>query len=402
MNILYIHQYFYTPEEGGGTRSYWIAKKMIERGHNVILVTSSKKYRKCSVVDVSGIKVIYIPGNYNNSLSNFAKMYEFLKFMFRSAIIGVKQKNIDLVYATSTPLSVGFPALVIKLFKGIPFVFEVRDLWPEFPIQIGAIRNQFIIWILRWFEKKIYLNAIHIVTLSPGMKEGVIEQGISETKVSMIPNMSKPDEFFPRSPQEDDYNKFGICNDKFNIIHFGAIAPANGLEYLIESAKLFKEKKEGDIMILYLGKGAQESVLKQMSRDYALDNVQFLGFMNMSDTSLVVNCCDISITSFKNLPILTTNSPNKLFDSFSAGIPCVVNSNGWTKELVEKYECGFYVNPDSPEEFVDKIIYYKQHPELLKYMGANARKLACTVFDKELLTGKVVDLLENVIREPQS
>ena len=149
-----------------------------------------------------------------------------------------------------------------------------------------------------------------------------------------------------------------------------------------------------DVNFIFLGDGATLPVLKSMVEEYELHNVQFLGNHKMKVVSEIVNCCDISITSFKNLPILNTNSPNKLFDSLSAGKPIVVNSAGWTKDLVEKQNCGFYVDPNDPQDFVDKIIGIKNDNALLAEWGHNARVLSERVFDKSRLIQQLILLID--------
>ena len=147
MNILYIHQYFLTPQEPGGTRSYWLAQELIKNGHQVAMLTSSAKFQEeIKELNIDGIKVIYVKEDYDQNMSITRRLKAFVKFMYKSSMIGMQQKNIDLVIATSTPLTIGIPALVLKWFKKIPYIFEVRDLWPEVPIQMGAIKNKWIIF----------------------------------------------------------------------------------------------------------------------------------------------------------------------------------------------------------------------------------------------------------------
>lgn len=397
MNILYIHQYFCTPDEPGGTRSYWISKELVERGHNVTMITSTNKLHPypCETT-IEGIKVIYVKNDYSNYMSPLRKVYSFLNFLKLAIKEGRKQKNIDIVYATSTPLTIGYVALRLKAIKKFPYIFEVRDLWPEFPIQIGAIKNPILIWLLRKFEKRIYDKAEHIVALSPGMQEGVISTGIKPEKTSMIPNMSKPDIFYPHEVDLEIVEKFGIDTSKFNVIHFGSMGVANGLEYIINAAKELKDLKDETINFIFMGDGATQPKLKKMVSDYNLNNVMFLGNHKMSTVVEVVNCCDASITTFKNLPILKTNSPNKLFDSLSAGKPIIVNSAGWTKDMVEQQDCGFFAHPENPKDLANKLIKIKDNKSLLDKWGKNARKLAETVYDKKILSSKVADIIENV------
>lgn len=397
MKVLYIHQYFGTPREPGGTRSYWISKELLKRGHQVTVITSSVKDKsKKGHVNVDGIDVVYLENDYKSTMSRLAKVCSFVTFIKKAVDAASKEKNVDLVYATSTPLTVGYIAMRLKRKMGWRYVFEVRDLWPEFPIQIGAIKNKLVIRILRKLERKIYENSEHVVALSPGMQDGVIAAGTPKEKTSMVPNMSKPDKFYPHEKNLEIAKQFGIDTMKFNVIHFGSMNPANGLEYILETAKILQSKNMKDIQFIFMGGGAVEPRLKQIVEEQSLKNVQFLGLHPMATVVEVVNLCDISITSFRNLPILKTNSPNKLFDSLSAGLPIVVNSSGWTKDMVEKENCGFFVDPDNPDDFAEKLLLYKDDKEKLKVWGENARKLSVEVYDKDILSAQVADVLEKI------
>jgi len=183
-NILYIHQYFNTPSEAGGTRSYWLAKKLVDNGYNVTIYTTSGSIDDNIVIKiVDGIKVVYIKSNYNQIMSISKRIYSFLSFMIKASFYAFREKSIDLVFATSTPLTVGFPALFLKKIKKIPYIFEVRDLWPEVPIQMGGLKNKLLQKLAILFEKTIYKNAKYIIALSPGMYDGVVKH-VSSSKVS--------------------------------------------------------------------------------------------------------------------------------------------------------------------------------------------------------------------------
>lgn len=395
MKVLYIHQYFITPNEPGGTRSYWISREIINRGHKVTMVTSTSKLEP-GRYNIDGIDTIYVKNIYNNSLTNLQKICSFLKFIIQSIYIASKEKDVDIVYATSTPLTIGAVALALRALKGWRYIFEVRDLWPEFPIEIGVIKHPFIIWTLRKFEKRIYDKAEHIVALSPGMKEGILNTGVPESKVSMIPNMAKPDRFFPHEKNIKVAKMFNIDLTKFNVIHFGSMGHANGLQYIIEAAKHLQNKGDKHIRFIFMGSGVTETLLKELVIKYELKNVLFLGSHPMDIVSEVVNLCDISITTFLNLPVLKTNSPNKLFDSLSAGKPIIVNSAGWTKDLVEQEHCGFYVDPERPDILAEKLLEYNGNKELLHEWGENARRLSLNCYDKSKLSAQVASLLETV------
>lgn len=397
MNILYIHQYFKTPDIPGGTRSYWNSLELIKNGHTVTVIRYDQTItNKVERKTIQGINIISLNIKYSQYMGVLSRLQAFLSFMVKSTLIGLREKNIDLVIATSTPLTVGFPALVLNKMKGIPYIFEVRDLWPEVPIQMGALNNKLVIKLARWFERTIYKNASHIIALSPGMKKGVIETGINEDKVAMIPNMAKIDKFYIREHHLETAEKFKINGDTFKIIYFGALGEANAIEYILEGAELLKNHH--DIEFLFIGYGPKEAIILNAIEEKGLKNVTHLGVFNMEITSEIVNMCQVSLVTFGNLPILATNSPNKLFDSLSAGKPILVNSPGWTKDLVETQECGLYVDPNSPKDLADKIIFLKNNPELLQQMGANSRKLAETKYDKSILCREFSSVVDNVQR----
>lgn len=394
MTILYFHQYFKTPNEPGGTRSYWIARELVNSGHHVTMVTTNPKaIQRREEVVIDGIKVIYLKEAYRQDMTIFARLKAFLGFVWKSMIEARRHGKVDLVFATSTPLTIGIVALYMKWFKKTPYIFEVRDLWPEVPIQMGALKNRTLQRLARWFEKTIYQNAEHVIALSPGMQDGVAKY-IPRERTTMIPNMAKIDKFWPREKNHHLMRELGLSRDTIKVIHFGALGIANGAEYIVHAAKLLREDKE--IEFIFIGGGSTESRLMETVNELGLSNVHFLGAFPMSETSEIVNFSDISIVSFSDIPILSTNSPNKLFDSLSAGKPIIVNSAGWTKQLVEDYSCGFYVNPKDPQDLVDKLLDIKSKKDLLLLMGGKSRWLAENMYDKSLLCKQVVALIEKL------
>lgn len=401
MKILYIHQYFTTPDIPGATRSYWVSQALIDQGHEVTMIYANDKIESNTLQeDRFGINTIAIKVSYSNSMSVFRRFIAFLKFMFRSTKIALQQKDIDLVYATSTPLTIGFPALMVKLFKGTPFIFEVRDLWPEVPIQMGAIKNPVIIGLAKWFERLLYKKASHVIALSPGMEDGVLQVGTPQEKVSMVSNMAKIDKFWVRDPNPQIMKELDLSVDRFKVIYFGSLGVSNAIDYILDAAKILLPEK--NIEILFLGNGSEQKTIETRIIGDELSNVRYLGSFNMEKTSEVVNICQVSLVTFSNYPILATNSPNKLFDSLSAGKPIIVNSPGWTKKMVEEHHCGVFVDPLDPSNLATKIIEMSKNEELLKSMSHNSRRLAETEYDKSILCNKIVNIVHQVKPQPSS
>lgn len=394
MNIIYLHQYFITPSEPGGTRSYWIARELIKNGHQVTIITSSSTIEeKSKQIEVDGIKVIYIKEEYEQGMNLIKRLKAFLSFAIKSTVVSFKQQDIDFVIATSTPLTIGIPAILLKWFKKTPFIFEVRDLWPEVPIQMGAIKNKIIVLLTRFFEKTIYKNANFVVALSPCMQNGVIKY-IPIEKTVMIPNMAKIDKFWPRESNINLMQELRLSENTFKVIHFGALGLANGIDKVLDTIELMNN--DSTVEFIFIGGGSTEKQLQARCGKKGLKNVKFLGSFPMDKTSEIVNLCDVSLVSFKDLPILYTNSPNKLFDSLSAGKPIIVNSAGWTKDLVEQYNCGLYVNPNKPQELVKSIKYLQKNHEIRLQMGLNSRKLAEEKYDKAILSKQFLEVVNKI------
>ena len=398
MHIIYIHQHFKTPAEAGGTRSYFISKELIKNGHRVTMIAAKPDGQQEAVVkkQVEGVEVIYISNPYSNRMGIIERARSFFRFMWKSTRILFRQKKVDLVIATSTPLTVGVPALLYKKLRKVPYLFEVRDLWPEVPIQMGALSNPVPRKMALWLEKQIYHNAAHIVALSPGMKNGVVKVLGHADNVSMIPNMAKPDKFYPREKNTAMLHELGLKEQSFKLIHFGAMGIANGLDYILDAAKLVHRKKGRAIEFIFLGDGAVVDKLKERVAEEQIGNVIFIEKKPMDITSEIVNLCDASIVTFLNLPILYTNSPNKLFDSLSAGIPVIVNSNGWTRKMVEEHHCGAFVDPEKPEGLAELAMGWTDDPELTAQLGKNARKLAETTYDKSILCKEFVQVVNSL------
>lgn len=384
MKILYLHQYFRTPDEGGAIRSYYLAKNLVEKGYEVEVVSSHNgREDKTEVVD--GITVHYLSVYYDNKLGFAGRVCSFLKFVVKAYRRSRAIPGIDLCFATSTPLTVGLISLRLKKKFNIPYYFEVRDLWPEAPVQMGAIKNGLLKKALYSLEKKIYQNAQKLIALSPGIRDGIEKSVGNEKPVYILPNISDCEFFHPEAKDPVLETKFDV-KGKFVVSYFGAIGKVNHLEFMLEAIKACEQKGIRDVRFLIAGKGSEDVRIRRMAEEMGLKNVSFLGFVNKEGVREMLNVTDAAYISFADLPILQTNSPNKFFDAIAAGKLCIVNSQGWIKEMIEQKECGFYANPHSPAEFAEKLLPFVEDKSKLLLYQTNARKLAETYFSRAILT----------------
>lgn len=405
MRILYVHQYFITPAQPGGTRSYEMAKFLLARGHEVTMITSGldnpehpvRPGEAFSEYDCEGIRVVAVPGGYNDArmgtaMPGWKRMLKFFEFARVAAAIGRDLPAPEIVFATHTPLTVGLAGIKLSRRFDVPFVFEVRDLWPDALINIGAVKNPLVIWYLRRMERKIYRSADHIVALSPGMKNGIVRQGPSESSVTVIPNASDLEMFSPDLDGSDQRARLGL-GDRFAAIYFGAMGLANGLDYVLDAAEHLKARNRNDIVFVLHGDGGCKDDLERRAARRRLDNVVFSNpTPRKADMARIVAGCDACMTIYKATREVTW-SPNKMFDALAAGKPVLINVGEWVGETIESNQCGRQVSPEHPEQLADAAIELADNPDMRRQMGENSRRLAENEFDREQLAGR----LENVL-----
>ncbi len=411
MHILYLHQYFHTREGFSGTRSYEFARRLVEKGHHVTMMTSGRfteerltvpAGRDYFEVDVDGIHVVpiaaaYASGSKGTGMSGFERMRQFLHFARLAERVGKKLDKPDLVFATHTPLTIGLPGMALGKHFGVPFVFEVRDLWPQALINFGALKNPLVIWWLRRMERKIYFAAKHIVALSPGMKAGVVGVGVPSDRVTVITNASDLDLFRPDLDGGDARERLNL-GDSFAAVYFGAMGLANGLQYPIEAARILRDRGREDIKIVLHGDGGKRSELERLAREYELGNVVFSDLMpDKADVARLVASCNAGMTIYGSTKKEQTWSPNKMFDTLAAGRPVLINVPGWLGETIEGNGCGRYVDPDRPEALADALEELAGSPELCAEMGKNARALAEREFSRDILADRLERVLQGAV-----
>ncbi len=409
MRVLYIHQYFASRKGTTGTRSYEFGRYLVGRGHEVTMLTSGLANREfpvcpkepCCQYEIDGIRVISVAAAYNDpnvgtTMSGWRRMLKFHQFGKAALEVGRYLDRPDVVFATHTPLTVGLASIELSQYFRVPFVFEVRDLWPEALINVGALRNPAAIWWLRRMAHRIYRQASHIVALSPGMKEGIVRTGVPPGKVTVIPNASDLDLFRPDLDGSASRKRLGL-GERFAAIYFGAMGMANGLEYVIEAAKVLAQRGNDHIVLVLHGGGGKRDELENLANGYGLTNVIFSPLVpDKEEVARLVAGCDVCLTIYRAANEHTW-SPNKMFDALAAGKPVLINVPGWLGETIEKNHCGRYVDPHRPEALAEALEALSNDPALCRQMGENARALAERQFDRRLLAAQLEQVLTNVV-----
>ncbi|UJP65987.1 glycosyltransferase family 4 protein [Mongoliitalea daihaiensis] len=385
MHIFYIHQYFVTPSQGGATRSYHLAKGMVAKGLMVDMITAHQEsFYDFKIID--GIRVHYLPVNYSQTMGFLRRIWAFLRFVVMAKRLIRKLPRPDYLYVTSTPLTTGLIALWAKKKFAIPYIFEVRDLWPDAPIEIGVIQNPLLQNYLWALEKKIYRQALKTVALSPGIANA-IRQKVPSAEVHVVPNFADLNIFHPQPKCPKLLQKFGL-KDTFTIIYAGAIGKVNALHELLDLAEATPYQ------FLIMGEGSELPTLQNEARQRRLSNLRFIPFGPKTTVNKVMSCADMACILFERSPIFKTNSPNKFFDALAMGKAILTNQKGWIGELVHNQELGIYHDCTKLERTLQQLEEIAQEPKALKKMQYNSRQLAERYFNAENAVSKILHVID--------
>ncbi|SCZ61504.1 Glycosyltransferase involved in cell wall bisynthesis [Thiohalomonas denitrificans] len=397
MRITYIHQYFNTPDMSGGTRSYEMARRLVDKGHQVNMITSWRhndvKTSPFETVE-DGITVHWAPVPYSNYMSYRQRINSFLQFVVSA---GRKAASLpsDLILATSTPLTIALPAVYAARRHSVPMVFEVRDLWPELPIAIGALKNPVWQHSARWLERWAYRNSEAVIALSPGMRDGVCRTGYPSDRVAVIPNSSDNDLFHAATRSGAAFRRARAwLGERPLIVYAGSFGRINGAGYLVDiAARLLKTAP--DIRILLVGDGQERTKIIEKAKALGVyeTNLFLEDPVTKREMPDVLAAADLACSLFVDLPEMQANSANKFFDALASGTPVLLNYGGWHAELVTREQAGLVVWGKSTEEAVAQIVSSLRDQVWMREAGENARATAERLFDRDVLANQLEHVL---------
>lgn len=387
MKVLYLHQYFKPHLTEGATRSYEFAHHLVENGVRVSAITCLTLDREYCVDD--DLYVYSTKTGYRHDMSKWRRIAAFIHYAAKAFSRGLTIPDVDIVFATSTPLTIGLPAVLISKLRRKRLLFEVRDVWPDVPIAMGYVSNRLLIRLLKWFEKWIYGNSSHIIVLSQGMYDNLRAKGISQDKMTVIENMSILYLF-------DEAAKESVAGleDKFVCIHPGTMGHVNGLDFILDVAAETLGIDD-DIVYLLIGNGKMKQHLEQRVKNEQLTNVIIRDTIPKKEVVKAIKASHIGIMCVDSrYKILEDNSANKFFDFLAAGLPVLINYEGWQKEVIEDADCGS--SHLTPREMAKEIIRLKGNPEERRRMGENSRRLAETRFSDAIAKQKLLKIIRDI------
>lgn len=370
---------------------YEFARRWVKRGHKITVVTAP--YEKSDIKAnsfitkrcIDDINLIIINSPDSNRRSTLIRGFYALRYAIVSTWFSLSI-SYDVVIASSGPITVGIPALVSRTFRRKKMIFEVRDLWPQGAVELSKISGKLMIKMAYFFEKLCYLNSNLVIPCSTGMEDS-IKNRFPQINTLVVPNSCDIELFSP-----EGFKIPGNSAGRTKIfIYAGSIGLMDDCIQIIKAIQLLKRN---DLRYVFIGDGSEKHFLEEISKNN--NNITFLGLMSKIEVITWYRKAWASFVTFKNYPVLQTSSPNKMFDSFAAGVPIIQNTQGWIKQLVENEKCGINVPQEDPVRFADAISLLADDETLRNNLASNAFRLARTVFNRDVLALKYLKGIESI------
>tara|TARA_R110002050_G_scaffold167701_2_gene298634 strand:- start:3671 stop:4897 length:1227 start_codon:yes stop_codon:yes gene_type:complete len=408
MRILYLHQYFATPESNAGTRSYEMAKRFVKNGHDVTFITSSAYFADSynlksgwNLIQFEGIKLYVLHLKYSNKDIFIKRIFKFIWFSICSTIKSLSIKA-DVVFATSTPLTIAIPGLFYSKLKDIPLVFEVRDLWPELPIASGVIKNRLVIKFATWLETYTYKNSNRLVGLSPGMCDGIIKHGIAADKVTLATNSCDTDLFDVDKKVGCNYlkSKLNFVGGRKLIAYTGTFGLINNVGYIVELAKA-ADKMDSNLCFVAIGDGMQkQQIISDAENAGVLNkNLYILSAVPKTEIVELLSAADLSLSLFGSVKEMWHNSANKLFDALASQTPIAINYGGWQQDFIKEYNCGLVLDDTDFNKAAASISHFLSNQSEYDNAVVSCKVLSYDHFSRDIMAARIEKTLMDAIND---
>jgi len=399
MRLLVLYQYFGTPKGSWSTRMYEMCKVWKEQGAEVTVITSpydksdiqSEKF--ISRLDVEGIQLIVINAGDSNKYGLIKRAFKAIVFALVSSYYSITIKA-DVLIASSGPITIGIPGIIGKIFSRKKLVFEVRDLWPGGAVEMGLIKSKILQKMFFWFEGLCYRNSSLVIPCSVGMQRD-INSRYNNIRCEVIPNACDNSLFQSSSNIQFSYPSW-FNQGSIVFLYTGSLGLMDACDEIIHGFQLLEEKS--NINIVFIGEGTERKALEDLTRQYNLENhIHFLGLIPKTEVVHWYKIARASFVVFKDYAVLSTSSPNKMFDSFAANVPIIQNTLGWINDLVDKENVGLNVIPKNAGSMADAIYSFSSNRVNLDFFRANCKTVAEENFDRTKLSLHYLKLLNEIV-----
>ncbi len=399
MHVLLIHQVFAGPDDPGGTRHYEIGRRLVAQGHRFTVITSAVNYLTGETAGgplaapPEGMRIIRLAGREDIHHSYTARARAFFAFAggaFRAArALG----DVDVVWGTSPPLVQLVPAWLASRRCPGGFVLEERDLWPEFAVGMGVVRDGALTRAALGLKRFLYRRARRVVINSPGFLPFLTGYGVPAWNIRVIPNGVDVEQFDPALRGEASRRAWE-ADGRCVVLYAGALGPANGLEVVLDAAASLRDTRA---LFVLVGDGKARGGLVASAASRGLDNVRFVPAQPKRAMPDVLAAADVCLATLRDIPLFRTTYPNKVFDYMAAGRPVLLGIDGVIRDVVERARAGISVAPGDAAALAAAVRRLMDSPEEARAMGARGRAAVCAEFDRHKQAADFEDLLRELV-----
>lgn len=399
MHILFLTHYFPPEVNAPATRTLEHATRWVQQGHDVTVITCAPNcptgqvfagYRNAWHAEetVNGIRVIRVWSYLTANKGFLKRSLNFLSYMLTAVWCALWLRRVDLVVATSPQFFCGWAGVLCHWLRGWPFILEIRDIWPESIVTVGAMKRSPLMIVLEWLERRMYATADHIVTVGNGYRDQLLARNVRAGKISVIPNGVDVQRFQPQPPNEDLRRTWNGAG-KFVCAYIGTVGMAHGLEVVLKAAEALRQANRNDVQFWIVGDGAERAALEQAARERQLTSITFTGMIAKRQIDDVIASCDACLVHLRGTELFGTVIPSKVFETMALNIPIIMGVRGQAQDIVLQGQGGVTMTPDDPASLLAGIESIRDN----RLRFAQGREYVARHYDRTRLADEMLDTL---------
>jgi len=406
MHILFFSHYF--PPEGNApaSRVYELCKRWVKYGHDVNVITCVPNVPDGVVYDgyknrlvqkeiIDGIRTIRVWTFITANKGTFRRIINYLSYMFSATLMGMFIKKPDIIIATSPQFFCGWAGSISSRLRRVPFILEIRDIWPESIVAVDAMKNGCLLQFLEWLEHKMYRVADHIVTVGEGYRQRLLEKGVSEEKITIVMNGVDRDMFHPRDPDERLAQKLNV-QGKFVCSYIGTVGMACGLDVVLQAATKLKRMHRDDIVFMIVGDGATKAELEVQAEEVGLNNIIFTGRLPKTQIPSVLSITNACFIHLKKTDLFKTVMPSKIFEAAGMARPIIIGVEGFAESIIKQANAGIAIEPENDQQLVEAVIKLADDSTLQEQYGSSGLDFIVCHFNRDDLANDYLAILSKV------
>ena len=407
LNILFLTDNFPPERNVPAMRTWEHVSRWVKDGHRVTIITTAPNFPQGKPLagytnrwymkeDMGGVTVIRVKSYIAANEGFLKRILDYVSFMVTGGIVAMFQKRPDILITTSPQFFCAVAGWVVSRLRRLPWIFELRDLWPASIVAVGAMKEGIAIKTLYWMEMSMYRAADRVIAVTKGLKQDLVDRGIPSDKIVVVRNGADTNRFTPRPKDATFVEKFGL-QGKFVVGYYGTIGMGAGVQTAVDAGRVLRDRGRDDIVIMLAGAGAEYDEVEKSIQEQGLTNVKLLPPFDQSEMPAVWSLLDAAIVMMKDRPLFKATISSKTFEALAMGMPVIMSlPAGEATGLVDEYGFGINVRPENPQDMAAAIQRLADNPELKAELGRKALK-ASKDFSRERSAGLVMDVVQDVM-----